>query len=356
MSSILQALSAEKIEILKKTWLELFTSIHSSEALHARWETSFKLSKEKIPEAITFELFDLAAYDDMDTTLLRFLRARKYNIPETLKMLLEALHWRRQVNVRQIMQDGEEALKKELVDAQMYFIWGQDLTGRPIIFFNVGNFLPTKSAEDTELFKRYLIYNMETARFFVGDNGVMALADLSSFGRKNIDLDFSKVFAEMFQNYYPEILGRAVVVGSGLKMALFEGVWGIAKFFLDVEVRKKISFAKSKELKEYMEPRFIPKSLNGEFNESSIRASAPPHTGAAANAANSSGSLASRQQQLAKMDEFKGTVYGDAGRDAIKSDLRGLWLSMTSTRPPNLYQRLGLLKDGQVDWTRARST
>lgn len=335
-------LTQEQKAILETTWKELFTRINTEQS-NEKW------GDDPI-EAIQYEVFDLAAFDDMDRTLLRFLRARKFNVQETLKMFFDALLWRRRTNVAEIMNSGEKKLKQELVNAQMYFIWGVDTTSRPIIFFNTGNFIPTKTERDMDEYKRYLIYQMETARYFVGSKGVMVLADLSSFGRKNIDMEFSKLFADLFQSYYPETLGRAVVVGSGLKMALFEGVWSVGKYFLDVEVRKKVSFAKSKDVKNYMDAKYVPKSLGGEFDETEIRASAKSED---------SGSPVDpelRKRQVKLVQEFSQMSFSDPQRDAKKAELRASWLEMASHRPMNLYQRLGLLKDGQVDWRVAKQT
>lgn len=352
--SLLATLSQEKLDILKQAWTKCFEQISSDKALLQRFKTSIpslsSSSDAEISDSILYELFDLAAFDDMDHTMLRFLRARKYNLDESLKMLYDALLWRKQIDIRKIMDHGESALAPRLVNAGMYFIWGQDLEGRPIIFLNVGNFLPTKSAQEIEEFKRYLVYQMETARFFIGSTGVMALADLSDFGRKNIDMEFSRIFAEMFQNYYPEILGKAVVVGSGLKMALFETVWGVTKFFLDVEVRKKISFQKAKGLDKLMRPEFIPKSLGGQFDEAKIRARAPGASPSPSQATDLAG------RQVAEMKVFRDASFNTEPRNSSKARLRDLWLEMSKCRPQNLYEKLGLLKDGNVDWATATQT
>lgn len=352
--SAVESLSEEKRQILKKAWEKCFYHLFEDTTLITHWQTTIpdltSSSPAECSQEMLYELFDLAAFDDMDVTMLRFLRARKYNVEDAIKMLTDALLWRRSIDIRKIMNAGEEALSPRLVNAGMYFIWGQDNTGRPIIFLNVGNFLPTKNEKEMDEFKRYLVYQMETARFFIGQTGVMALADLSDFGRKNIDMEFSKVFAQMFQNYYPEILGRAVVIGSGLKMALFETVWNVAKFLLDPEVRKKISFHKSKELTQFIKPEFIPKSLGGVFDEQKIRATAPPGRPASAPA---DGGAGLKARQLEAMQAFRTADFGSSDREERKRTLRSLWLEMAASRPQNLYERLGLLKQGNVDWQTA---
>ncbi|BFZ54682.1 hypothetical protein PYCC9005_001719 [Savitreella phatthalungensis] len=344
-------LTQEKKTILAEAWSLMQEQI-AGQDLQKRFSEVAPDTSDAL-EGLRYELFDLASFDDMDQTMLRFLRARKFNKVEACKMLGNALIWRRKIGIRQMMAEGEEALDKRLVDAGMYFIWGHDKEDRPIVYLNVGNFLPSNSQEETVAFTRFLAYEMETARFFIGSKGVLALGDLTGFGRKNIDMDLSKVFADMFQNYYPEILGKAVVIGSGLKMALFEGVYNIAKFWLDPVVRNKISFSKPKELSKIIDTKFIPKSLDGTFDEHALRAQAP-----AATAPASVDSADLQRRQLAKLAEFEqvAATLEAPQRDQIKRELRSLWLETANSRPRNLYQRLGLIsEDGKVDWTRAQS-
>lgn len=219
-------MTEEKLSILASSWKAFFQQLHNEKVYVQRFIASVPSLKNASPtevkSCIKLELFDLCAYMDMDHTMLRFLRARKFNQKDALAMLWDALLWRKRHDIRRIMQAGETQLRQDLVNAGMYFIWGRDTENRPIVFLNFGNFLVTKCQRDIDEFRTFLIYQMETARFFIGDAGVMALGNLTDFGRKNIDMEFTKVFAQMFQSYYPESLGRATIVGTGLKMALFE--------------------------------------------------------------------------------------------------------------------------------------
>ena len=351
--SLVPSLSAEQKEILSETWTLLYQQIDGKSGdLHKRWVESIPSQKDDphIANNIRYELFDLAAFDDMDHTLLRFLRARKYNKADAVKMITDALVWRRKVEIRDVMKNGEEGLDQKYVNAGMYFIWGHDHDNRPIVYLNVGNFLPAGTPEEQRQFTRYLIYQMEVARYFIGTQGVVGLADLSNFGRKNIDLDFSRIFANMFQSYYPEILGKGIVIGTGLKMALFETFWAVAKLFLDPVVRGKISFQKPKDLPKSINAAFIPKGLGGEFDEQKIRQSVPP---AQPSPVVDVAALEARQMAAMAKFEGKAAAVGDVERDSIKAELRSLWLEMVKTRPQNLYQRLGLIADnGEVDWSK----
>lgn len=160
----------------------------------------------------------------------------------------------------------------------------------------------------------------------------------------------AKVFSAMFQNHYPEILGQALVVGSGFKMMVFEGAYSVMKLFLDPEVRRKIHLIKAKDIPEYIQPDFIPTSLEGVFEEKKIRQGAPP-----AAPSRTLDVAALKQKQLEAITAFKDLPWG-AERDAKKQELRSLWLEMASTRPQNLYQRLGLITEEGVNWDRALQT
>lgn len=109
-------------------------------------------------------------------------------------------------------------------------------------YLNARYFRPPKTAERQEALKRYMYFYMEVVRLLLRDRGVFVVGDLTGFGRENIvrshlraaqaytghkDLEFGRIFSETFQSHYPEILSRAVIVGTGFKMVLFESVWKV---------------------------------------------------------------------------------------------------------------------------------
>lgn len=51
--------------------------------------------------------------EDPDALLLRFLRARKWDVDKAFKMLASTLKWRIETNLLQIVASGEEGLAKE---------------------------------------------------------------------------------------------------------------------------------------------------------------------------------------------------------------------------------------------------
>ncbi|EEB08044.1 sec14 cytosolic factor family protein [Schizosaccharomyces japonicus yFS275] len=352
---------------LRQCWSRVF----------ARLEDPKYISEFPSEESMYVNFFLLCAFDDFDLTLQRFLRARKFHLEQSTDMLMNAISWRASIGLRDIMLQGEAGLNEMMIKASMYFIWGQDKAGRPIVFLNMHNFIPPRSEKETVELRAVVLYAMENARLFLDSeqntsHGVLGLADLSSFARKNIDLEFSRIFIEIFQNYFPEILGKALVVGSGLRMALFEGVWRFGKYFMDPEVRKKVSFCRPNQLTEYVDTEFIPISLGGHFDEAKLyeldqrnplRHEEVSRTPSAKTIAELDGEFIDASKKFIALTrewiyaEGKPTEAKiEAERNALKKQCKLLWRKEIAVRPLNLYQRLGLIDPkGIVNWDKART-
>ena len=146
-----------------------------------------KLLSTQSPEDLRNAFWSMVKHDDPDGLLLRFLRARKWNVTNALIMLVAAMHWRMQeMHVDDdIIRRGEGGsledstssnaeTKKEGEDflAQMRlgksFLHGTDRDGRPMCFVRVRLH---KQGEQTESsVERYTVYTIETARYLLTSN------------------------------------------------------------------------------------------------------------------------------------------------------------------------------------------
>lgn len=133
------------------------------------------------PESLRTSFWLMVKKDHPDALLLRFLRARKWDVQKALAMMISTLHWRSsQMHVDDdIVKHGEGGAledskssdghtKKEGADflAQLRlgksFIHGTDKEGRPICFVRVRLH---RSGEQTErALERYTVYVIETCR------------------------------------------------------------------------------------------------------------------------------------------------------------------------------------------------
>lgn len=146
-----------------------------------------KLLDSQSPEGLRKAFWSMVKHDNPDGLLLRFLRARKWDVQKALIMLVAAMHWRMQeMHVDDdIIKRGEEgsvgdsassnaAIKKDGEDflAQMRlgksFLHGTDREGRPMCFVRVR--LHNKGEQSESSLERYTVYTIETARYLLSSN------------------------------------------------------------------------------------------------------------------------------------------------------------------------------------------
>lgn len=133
------------------------------------------------PESLRAAFWSMVKADHPDALLLRFLRARKWNVDKALVMLISTMRWRSQeqhvdddVVLRgeggalEDSKSSDPAVKREGEDflAQLRlgksFLHGIDKEGRPLCFVRVRLH---RGGEQTERsLERYTIYVIETAR------------------------------------------------------------------------------------------------------------------------------------------------------------------------------------------------
>jgi CRAL/TRIO, N-terminal domain/CRAL/TRIO domain len=137
--------------------------------------------KELTPEELHSAFWSMVKSDHPDALLLRFLRARKWDVQRALVMLVSTMRWRsKEIHVDDdIMRSGEGGAladsksgdnfaKKEGEDflAQMRkgksFLHGVDKEGRPLCFVRVR--LHRQGDQSDRAMERYTVFVIETAR------------------------------------------------------------------------------------------------------------------------------------------------------------------------------------------------
>jgi len=195
--------------------------------------------------------------DHDDAKLLRFLRARDFNVSKAIDMLQKAIIWRKEYgaedikleNVRHIIERGEVCPN------------GIDKFGRPLIFANMKYHDPKLGP----LLLQYQVYYIENLTKQMGDSldTFTSIFNLEGFSNKNIDFNHTFNMINVFQNYYPERLGICFVINAPW---FFGTIWKIVKPWLDKITASKIFFldADYKErFKELIDEQFIPPEHGG---------------------------------------------------------------------------------------------
>ncbi|ORX89360.1 hypothetical protein K493DRAFT_318749 [Basidiobolus meristosporus CBS 931.73] len=213
-----------------------------------------------------------------DYCLLRFLRARKFNLPATKSMFVTYEKWRQEFQVDDVVKNFKFTEAAEVQKIYPRFYHKTDKEGRPIYIEQLGKLESKKLlavTNEERLTKDHIIsyetlinkifpacsakagHHVETSCTIIDLKG----ASLVHFPQV---AGIIKRISVIAQNYYPELLGRMFIINAPL---LFSSIWKLIVPFLDEATVKKIfivgSSYKSK-LVEYIDPENIPSFLHGE--------------------------------------------------------------------------------------------
>ena len=174
------------------------TSIANEEDKYGQTKEFHKVLASQSPEGIRTAFWSMVKHDNPDGLLLRFLRARKWNVQNALVMLVATMNWRMQeMHVDDdIIKRGEGGaakdsksskanIKREGEDflAQMKlgksFLHGTDKEGRPMCFVRVR--LHKKGEQTESSVERYTVYTIETARLLLHSNVDTAVSMLGCY-------------------------------------------------------------------------------------------------------------------------------------------------------------------------------
>ncbi|CAF3183457.1 unnamed protein product [Rotaria socialis] len=240
-------LDKSQIENLKKFWGILRDYMNDS--------------TNKINSIYQDELFLAIGYDNPDTVLLRWLRARKWDIHAALQQLNDTINWRHQWGVKELLDKGETDLfYDEILTGKTYFM-GKDRAGRPIDYVYAKEHV--KDQFPSEATEKLTVFSMETGRKLLEspNESVTVIFDLNGFGLKNMDYQHLKFLINLLQNYYPESFSLGLIINAPW---IFNGCWYIIKRWLDPVVESKIHFLNNiNDLTKFIDPSVLPKRLNG---------------------------------------------------------------------------------------------
>jgi len=192
----------------------------------------------------TVQAQDPRAKEVDNLTLRRFLRARDHNVDKAAAMFLKFLQWRREAVPEGFVP--EEKVRRELPQDKVC-MGGVDRTGRPILVaFPARHFSANR---DLTEFKSYVVYFFDTicASIPRGQEKFLLLVDFKSWGYSNCDIRAYLAAIEIMQNYYPERLGKALMINVPY---LFMKAWKMLYPFIDNNTRAKFIFVNNKSLHE----------------------------------------------------------------------------------------------------------
>ncbi|OAV87186.1 hypothetical protein PTTG_07683 [Puccinia triticina 1-1 BBBD Race 1] len=211
--------------------------------------------------------WNMIMMDDPDVIVLKFLRARKWNVAAGVAMMAACMKWRIEYGVDKIISKGEEGYLNQ--DGFLHqlkigktFVQGTDRQGRPIVYINVR--LHKASDQSPKTLEEFIVFSMESVRLMLTPplvEKVTIIIDMSGFGLANMDWKSLAFIVKCLESYYPESLNVLVVHNPPW---VFQGLWKIIAPMLDPVVRAKIQITKSpEELKVHIDEKHLLESLGG---------------------------------------------------------------------------------------------
>jgi len=220
-----------------------------------------------------------------ELTVLRFLRANKFDVKKTQKAITGHLAWQDEIKLSEIVQrKPEEILTCEIgafTDLYPHWHYGYDKTGRPVMYKQYDRFLAGAikrlTGDSFDNVMTYHIWEQEAAaelckrqsvkhRAIIETiTGVIDIKDMKMAQITRNFLALVKLMAEVDQKRYPETLGKIFIINAP---SAFGGVWKMVKGWVDPVTRDRIQVLKGPEeyeplLKDFIGIENLPANYGG---------------------------------------------------------------------------------------------
>nr|VZI08826.1 unnamed protein product [Spirometra erinaceieuropaei] len=184
-----------------------------------------------------------------ESTLIDYLRARKYDLDAAVKMLTATVEWRREYKPLEVncawchKYPGYHCIRQI----------GHDKTGRPVLYACFSQATTDKNTgEDTVAHCVQMLENSKKT-FKQSATTWVFVFDCTGMTLPCCNPKLGKQVMHVFGNYYPERLGQAIIVNH---KKVFNSIWKAIRKFLDPVTADKMVFLDKKDISTGLRERF----------------------------------------------------------------------------------------------------
>lgn len=214
-----------------------------------------------------------------DPHILRFLRAREFNLEKAREMLVHSLAWRKLHNMDRLLETNKtpEIVEKYYPGGWHYF----DREGRPLYVLRLGQMdvkgLMRSVGEEAIL--KHVLANLEEGLMLAAEatnkrgypvSACTLIVDLDGLSMRHLWRPGIRALLRIIETVeanYPETMGRLLIVRAP---RVFPVLWTLVSPFIDENTRNKFMIYGGKDylgsggLIEFVEKQYIPDFLGGE--------------------------------------------------------------------------------------------
>lgn len=214
-----------------------------------------------------------------DWYLLRFLRSRKFKLPDTITMFETFINWRKSFNTDHMIENDFSQIDSFSKDNWEHGYYSTTRDGYPVYIeryakTDINKVLTTYT---TEQIQQYYVNSYEIMLHCIWPecsrvagrriDALVTILDFKGLGIGRMLKADTRAFLGLAtgicQDYYPECSGKMFLINTSMT---FGALWAILKLMINKKTRDKISVLGSKYMKEvnkFVDMDNLPKSMGG---------------------------------------------------------------------------------------------
>jgi len=191
--------------------------------------------------------------------LLRFLRARRYDLDKSSALFRNYVSWESTVGQRINICHARSMMEAGVVQLQ----GNRDPFGRTILFMQPAKFFPSETPPYVLLAAVLYLIDLATESDRTQLEGFTLMMDLGHIGFSNFSVQYVRSVFDTFVNRFPARVRTAILIDPPF---VFNMVWAFVRPWLTPYQAAKVQVAKRSKLLKFMDKEQLPVNLGGCFD------------------------------------------------------------------------------------------